>query len=130
VGEEPWVTVAVPASLVRDVYRLVLGAATPPSSGASDRDIITRAYVESSAPTKAFLRLLAQHPDEWLSIDEIREALGLGVHELPGVLSTFPRRWRGRYKQAGPMPYDVDDAGGRKRYRMGKEVAELIASVG
>ena len=128
-AEDPWVTVAVPASLVCDVYRLVLGAATPPSSGASDRDIIARAYVESSAPTKALLRLLAAHPDAWLTIDEIRENLGLGVHELPGVLSTFPRRWRGRYKQSGPMPYDVDDAGGRKRYRMGKETAELIRSL-
>ena len=63
-------------------------------------------------------------------MDEIREDLGLGVHELPGVLSTFPRRWRGRYRQSGPMPYEVDKASGQVRYRMPTVNAELIMSLG
>ena len=133
-NEEQWVSVAVPASKVMDVYRYLVGGAALQAGAmpraVSDRDIIARAYVESSVPTKAFLELLAAHSDAWLSIDEIREALRLGVHELPGVLSTFPRRWRGRYKQSGPMPYEVDKASGQVRYRMPKANAELITSLG
>ena len=133
-GEEQWVTVAVPVSLVRDVYRLILGSAAPattsPSGVAGDPAVIATAYQESSAPMKAFLDLLAAHPDEWLDIDTVRTELGLGVHELAGVLSTLPRRWRGRYKQAGPLPFEVEGTGSRRRYQMRTEVAELIRSLG
>jgi hypothetical protein len=90
--------------------------------------IVKQAYEESSPDTKRFLDLLAAHPDQWLSIGEIRDELGMDVHQLPGVLSTFPRRWRGRYHQSGPLPFDVDGKGRRRSYRMGKEVAELIVS--
>jgi hypothetical protein len=49
--------------------------------------------------------------------------------QIAGVLSTFPRRWRGRYRQSGPLPFDVEGTGRQRRYRMGKEIAELISSV-
>jgi hypothetical protein len=96
----------------------------------ADPAVISLAYAESSPAMKSFLDLVAAHPDEWLDIHAIRDALDMDVHQLPGVLSTFPRRWRGRYKQAGPMPFDADGSGSRRRYRMGRETAELIESLG
>ena len=77
---------------------------------------------------KSFLDLLAAHPGEWLTIEEIRDALGMKTHQLPGVLSTFPRRWRGRYSQSGPLPFEVEGKGSQRRYRMRMEVAALIDS--
>lgn len=53
----------------------------------------------------------------------------MDLHQLPGVLSTFPRRWRGRYRQSGPMPFDVEGKGSQRRYRMTREVAELVTSL-
>ncbi len=79
---------------------------------------------------KAFLDLLAAHPDEWLSIGWVREALGIKTHQLPVVPSASPSRWRGRYKQAGPMPFGVEGKGSERRYRMESEVAESIALLG
>ena len=73
--------------------------------------------------------LLAAHPNEWFSIDAVRDELGLDKHVLAGVLSTFPRRWRGRCRQAGAMPYGQEGKGSQRRNRMGKEVAELIRSL-
>ena len=72
--------------------------------------------------------LLAAHPGEWLAFGEVRDELGLGVHELAGVLSTLPRRWRNRYHQTAPLPYEVEGKGSQRRYRMRQEVAELIAA--
>lgn len=125
--KEEFVLVPVPKDRVMEVYRL-LGAA-PPEEEMADSAVIKKAYMESSAPMKAFLDLLAAHPDEWLTIEEIREELGMKTHQLPGVLSTFPRRWRGRYRQSSPLPFDVEGKGSQRRYRMGQEVAELISSV-
>jgi hypothetical protein len=132
VKDEEFVNVPVPRSMVLAVYRLISqGAAEPATAGApmADPAVITTAYQESSHAMKAFLDLLAAHPDEWLSIDTVRTELGLGVHELAGVLSTLPRRWRGRYRQSGPLPFEVEGTGSRRRYRMGQEVAELITSL-
>lgn len=125
---EEFVMVPVPKSRVLEVYRLLGGDAAPIEPEAYGA-IVKQAYEESSEPMRAFLDLLAAHPDEWLTIEAIREALDMDVHQLPGVLSTFPRRWRGRYHQSGPLPFDVDGRGRRRRYRMGKEMAELIRSL-
>ena len=78
---------------------------------------------------RAILDLLAAHADEWLTIGQVRDALGMDVHQLPGALSTFPRRWRGRYCQAGPLPFGVEGKGSRRRHRVGQEVAELVTSL-
>ena len=67
--------------------------------------------------------------DEWLTIGEVRDELGLGVHEFAGVASTLPRRWRNRYHQTAPLPYEVEGKGNQRRYTMRKEVAELISSL-
>ena len=125
---EEFVLVPVPKSRVLEVYRLLGGDVAPVEPEVFDA-IVKQAYEESSEPMKAFLDLLAAHPDEWLSIGVVRDELGMDVHQLPGVLSTFPRRWRGRYHQAGPLPFEVDGKGNRRSYRMGKKVAELITSL-
>mgnify|MGYP001814342292 CR=1 FL=1 len=125
---EEFVLVPVPKNRVLEVYRLLGGDAAPIEPEAFTA-IVKLAYEESSHDTKRFLDLLAAHPDEWLSIGEIRDELGMDVHQLPGVLSTFPRRWRGRYHQAGPLPFEVDGKGNRRSYRMGKKVAELLTSL-
>jgi hypothetical protein len=127
VKSEEFVLIPVPKSMAMEVYRL-LGAA-PPAELMADPAIIQKAYEESSPAMKAFLDLLSERPDKWLTIDEIRDELGMKTHQLPGVLSTFPRRWRGRYRQSGPMPFDVEGKGSRRRYRLRQEVAELISSV-
>ena len=125
---EEFVLVPVPKSRVLEVYRLLGGDAAPvePEAFAAT---VKQAYEDSEVRLKAFLDLLAAHPDEWLSIEEIRQELGMAVHELPGVLSSFPRRWRGRYHQSGPLPYEQEGRAGRSRYRIGKKVAELITSL-
>jgi hypothetical protein len=128
VKDEEFVLIPVPKSRVLEVYRLLGGAA--PVGRQADPAIIGKSYEESSAPMKAFLDLLAAHPDQWLDIPTIRDTLGMDVHQLPGVLSTFPRRWRGRYRQSGPLPFEVEGKGSRRRYRMRQKTAELITSLG
>ena len=91
--------------------------------------VVTHAYDDSEEGMKAFLDLLAANPDEWLGIKDVREQLGMDVHVLPGVLSSFPRRWRNRYHQSGPLPYEQERKAGQSRYRMRNEVAELIRSL-
>jgi hypothetical protein len=73
-----------------DVYRLL--GTEPPTEAMADPAVIEKAYEESSPDTKRLLDLLAAHPDQWLTIGQVRDELGLGVHELAGVLSTLPRR--------------------------------------
>jgi hypothetical protein len=126
---EEFVLVPVPKSRVLEVYRLLGGDAAPVEPEAFEA-IVTQAYEDSEEGMKAFLELLAAHPDEWLGIQDIREELGMDVHVLPGVLSSFPRRWRNRYHQSGPLPYDQDRKAGQSQYRMRKKVAELITSLG
>ena len=75
-----------------EVYAL-LGSQAPGPSRADDA-VIEKAVQESSEDTWRFLHLLAASPGEWLSIEEVRQKLDLGVHNLAGVLSTLPRRWR------------------------------------
>jgi hypothetical protein len=126
VKDEELVTVLVPRNRLTEVYALL--GTEPPAESMADRDIIEKAVQESPDDTKRFLDLLAASPDEWLSIGEVREKLGLGVHELAGVLSTLPRRWRGRYRQAAPLPFEIDGQGSERRYRMEQEVAEVVMS--
>ena len=123
--QEQFVLVPVPADKVLAVYRFL--GTEPPAEPMADPAVIKKAYEESSPDTKRFLDLLAAHPDEWLTIGEVRDELGLGVHELAGVLSTLPRRWRNRYHQTAPMPYEVEGKGSQRRYMMGREVATLVA---
>ena len=123
--QEQFVLVPVPADKVLAVYRFL--GTEPPVEPMAEAAVIEKAYEESSPDTMRFLDLLAAHPDEWLTIGEVREELGLGVHELAGVLSTLPRRWRNRYHQTAPLPYEVEGKGSERRYRMGQEMASLVA---
>ena len=124
--EEEFVLIPVPKSMARQVYRLLGG--TEQFEQEADPAMVRLAYEESSAQMKAVLDLLAAHPGEWLTIEEIRDALGMELHQLPGVLSTFPRRWRGRYGQAGPLPFEVEGKGSLRRYRVGSDVAGLLTA--
>ena len=122
---EEFVLVPVPKDRVLEVYRLLGGDAAPVEPEAFEA-VVKLAYEDSEAGMKAVLDLLAAHPDEWLGIKEIRDELGMDVHVLPGVLSSFPRRWRNRYHQSGPLPYEQERKGGRSRYRMRKNVAQHL----
>ena len=124
---EEFVLIPVPKSRVMEVYR-VLGT-KPPAEPMADTAIVTKAYEESSPAMKAFLDLLATHPGEWLSIEVVRDELEMDVHQLPGVLSTFPRRWRGRYRQTTALPFEVAGKGSQRRYRVAQEIAALITSL-
>ena len=135
--DEEFISVPVPKSQVLAVYRFLTGVAGPVMAAArtgdglvTDPAIVTRAYLESPPAMKRFLGLLAAHPDEWLTISEVRDALGFKLHQLPGILGAFQRRWQGRYRQSGRWPFDADDATGVWRYRMPAVNAELIASLG
>ena len=125
---EEFVLVPVPKSRVLEVYRLLGGDAAPVEPEAFNA-IVKQAYEDSEEGMKSFLDLLAANPDEWRGIKQIREELDMDVHELPGVLSSFPRRWRNRYHQSGPLPYEQERKAGQSRYRMRKNVAELITSL-
>ena len=122
--DEELVTVMVPRSRLAEVYALL--GSEPPAEPRADADVIEKAVQESSEDTWEFLRLLAASPGEWLSNGEVRKELGLGVHNLAGVLSTLPRRWRRRYGQSSPLPYKVEGTGDLRRYRMEQEVAEIV----
>jgi hypothetical protein len=146
-GEEEFVSIMVPKDRVLDVYRYLtqgslLPDATDPTAMSSvaisdepviDPAVVSRAYRESPPAMKQLFELLAAHPDEWRGIDEIRAEMGLKMHQLPGVLGAFQRRWKGRYKQAGKWPFDAEwtDATGSWtwRYRMPKANADLIRSL-
>ena len=134
--DEEFINVPVPRSQVLAVYRFLSQVAgpvlTPAGTGdglVTDAAIVTRAYLESPPAMKRFMELLAAHPDEWLTISEVREALGFKLHQLPGILGAFQRRWQGRYRQAGRWPFDADDATGVWRYRMPKVNAQMITSL-
>lgn len=122
--QEELVAVMVPRSRLAQVYALL--GSEPPDEPRADPAVIEQAVQESSEDTWRFLRLLADAPGEWLSIGEVRERLGLGVHTLAGVLSTLPRRWRRRYGQSAPLPYEVEGNGDQRRYRMEPDVAEVV----
>src|SRR3954454_9367894 len=99
----------------------------PASQGAivTDPDVVGRAYRESPPAMKQFFELLAKQPDDWVAIDELRAAMGLKTHALPGVLGAFQRRWKGHYKQGGRWPFDAEWSDATEswtwRYRMPKE---------
>ena len=63
-------------------------------------------------------------------MDENRETLGLGVHELLGILGAFQRRWRGRYRQTGPLPFEAIGKGSQQHSRMRQEVAKMVHTGG
>jgi hypothetical protein len=122
--DEELVAVMVPKSRLAEVYALL--GSEPSAEPRADDEIIEQAVQESSEDTRRFLRLLAVSRGEWLSIEDVRDRLGLGVHNLAGVLSTLPRRWRGRYGQSAPLPFEVEGQGSERRYRMDPEVAEIV----
>ena len=90
--QEQFVLVPVPADKVLAVYRFL--GTEPPIEPMADPAVIQKAVQQSSGPMRAVLDLLASRPDEWLSVEEIRDELGMDVHELPGVLCGGSKRER------------------------------------
>lgn len=130
--DEDYVMVPVPKDRVMEVYRLLSGSPEPDGPEA-DPEMIVKAYEESPDDTKRFLDLLASREGEWLPIGTIREELQMeeNPNQLPGVLSTFPRRWRGSLGQSRtPLPYEREGKASRSRYRMPTSSAQVIASLG
>ena len=119
--------VMVLRSRLTEVYALL--GTEPLSEPMADPAVIQKAVQESSGPMRAVLDLPASRPDQWLNVHEIRDSLEMDVHELPGVLSTFPRRWRKRYHQTAPLPSEQEGKGSERRYMMRQEVAELNTSL-
>ena len=136
-SDEEYVSILVPKSRVMDIYAFLSQDTTdgpeppaPSDEPATDADLIRRAYEESPDAMREFLELLAANPDEWLSIEDAREALHMKAkYQLPGVLGAFQRRWQRQYGQAGRGPFVVNDADEVQRYRMPKENAMLVASL-
>lgn len=125
-----YVQVPVPAELVVDVMAFVVER-----SGHDDRThadfgaLIARSYEESTQEMRRVLDVLVDRSPSWVLLAEVRDVLGLSsVHMLPGVLSSFSRRWRGRYGQDdATLPFDKRGSGEQRRYRMRPDAAAAFA---
>lgn len=138
-----FVMVPVPSDRVMEVYA-VLGrdhqsavqsepnpeAIGPPATRerATDPAIIKRAYLESSEKMKAFLDCLADQPDEWISTEDVGNAIGYTWNQVAGMLGAFGRRWEHRYKEAGNWFFDNkwDHIENHQDYLMSPEAAGII----
>ena len=94
------VSVLIPRSMMGEVYGLVVEyeRAVQPGenagdegSGAPDEALVRRMYNESQPRHREFMKLLAEHPDEWLYTSQVAEALKLphGSSSAAGMLGAF-----------------------------------------
>jgi hypothetical protein len=138
-----FVMVPVPSDRVMEVYA-VLGrdhqspvqsepkpdAIGPPSirERATDPAIIKRAYLESSEKMMAFTEYLAERPGEWVSTEQVGNAIGYTWNQVAGMLGAFGRRWEHRYKEAGNWFFDNkwDHIENHQDYLMPPEAARII----
>jgi hypothetical protein len=96
---------------------------------------IRRVYRESQPPLQRFFDLLADHPDEWVTTDQVLEATGLSSRQWPQQLSSLARRGKKRYSEPGRWPfrgeklYESSTKCQVWRYSMPSEYAEIIRSI-
>lgn len=140
--------VPVPHAFVGDVYGLVArlmadnGAATHDSEEAMieivapeeevpeypTAEMVRRIYEESHETHRRLLKALTTRPDEWVSSEELAEALQLsgGRASLAGTLGALGKRANHRYKGQKPFISAWDAHTGQAKHLMTTEVAKVI----
>lgn len=133
------VSVLIPRPMIAEVYGLVVeyeravepGETTSKESGTLDEALVRRMYDESQPRHREFMKLLADHPEEWLYTNQIAAALKLphGSSSAAGMLGAFGRRATHRYGGLKPWVSEWDPAAYEARHTMTTEVAEIIRSL-
>jgi len=140
--------VPVPHAFVGDVYGLVArlmadnGAATHDSEDATieivppeeevpefpTEELVHRIYGESHETHQRLLKALATRPDEWVTSEELAEALHLskGRASLAGTLGALGKRANHRYKGQKPFISAWDAHIDQAKHLMTAEVAKVI----
>ena len=137
------VPVLTPRSLLGSVYRLIADAeaagtrtasraeeAQPPASQGWSDELIERAYSESPQGMLAIFDYMSDHPEEWLTADDLANALKpfkphATWNEVAGTLGAFSRRVKTGYQRTD-WPLESQNRNGRWVHMMPKRVADLI----
>lgn len=136
------VPVYVPRALLAEVYAFIAnhGQAEAATERTEERqswtkDLLTEAFLDLSENMRAILSKLAENPGEWLTAADLASAMpspngrdAADWNNVAGTLGAFERRVKGRYQKNG-KPFDVRWGGGRYRYRMDPDIAEVIREV-
>jgi hypothetical protein len=137
------VQIPVPKKYLPDVYALLArlmneGQATPPEAVQAlpvevteangwTAEKLRRAWDESPAPIRKILSLLANHPDEVFTAEQLQQTLE--DKELGGTIGSFGRRVRNRYRMKSlPFEFYWNYETKRREYKMPASVAEKIRS--
>jgi len=133
------VSVVIPRSMMAEVYGLVveheraveLKHPDEAGSEALDAALVRRMYDESQPRHREFMKLLAQHPDEWMYTSQVADALKLphGSSSAAGMLGAFGRRATHRYGGVKPWESEWDPAAYEARHKMTANVAEITRSL-
>jgi hypothetical protein len=144
--DEDLVYIAVPRALYPEMIRRVSehlnqagsAVAKPPATGngqpapQTDREVpelsgelLERMFIESKDTHRRLLKLLAAHPDKWMSYEEVSRLMGFhNPRQLPGTLGAFSRRSQHRY--GGLWPFDWRQAAGQWELCMKQGRADVI----
>ncbi|HEV3035902.1 MAG TPA: hypothetical protein VGX72_14075 [Solirubrobacteraceae bacterium] len=133
------VSVLIPRPMMAEVYGLVveyeraveLGETASDESGVMDEALVRRMYAESQPRHRELMKLLAEHPGEWLYTNQIASALKLphGSSSAAGMLGAFGRRATHRYEGLKPWVSEWDPAAYEARHTMTADVAKIIRSL-
>ena len=130
--DEDLVYIAVPRALYPEVIRRVSehlnqdGTAIPKPAATSNgqpapqtmgevpeltEELVERIFIESKDTHRRLLKLLAEHPDKWMSYEEVSRLMGFrNPRQLPGTLGAYSRRSQHRY--GGVWPFNWRQAAG------------------
>jgi hypothetical protein len=131
------VSVLIPRRLLGDVYGFVAehehdSAAETTRSGLEngelDEALVKRMYDESQPRHQEYMKLLAEHPDQWLYTSEVAKAMALphGSTSVAGMLGAFGRRANHRYGGAKPWTSQWDGNAAEARHKMSLHNALII----
>lgn len=133
------VSVLIPRSLLAKVYGLVIQHEDEAQHEETDDEhqlgpdeaLIKRMYSESEPRHRQLMKLLADHPDEWLYTNEVAEALQLphGSKSAAGMFGAFGRRASHRYDGAKPWGTEWDPAAYEARHKMTADIARIVHSL-
>lgn len=133
-----FIMVPVPKNRVQEVYKLLAGppsdgpsAAPPPTDGDWTDEMIMRAYKESPATMKRFLRHLANAAGKTFTSEALGTAVGYSSRQQAGMLGAFGNRVKQRYGQATWFfAADRDPETGTFVYRMDPRAAKIVKRSG